>query len=212
MSATLEKKFSTVYEYLKEDPEKNLSGNFGKAISKPYTIVGLEGIEEKLKTKFEKGRKEVPPSAPKTKPDEAVSLVMKEHYGKSHMEAERIKAEHQESMAAENCIGDLLERYLASVLESSGWVWCSGEFVRAVDFIKKDGEEWRLLQVKNRSNTENSSSKKIRAGTKIEKWCRIDAYTGKTFWDTFPDDEIKSKLSEDGFQKFCINYLKSFRQ
>jgi hypothetical protein len=28
---------------------------------------------------------------------------------------------------------DLLERYLASVLEPMGWIWCSGTMVKSVE-------------------------------------------------------------------------------
>ena len=40
----------------------------------------------------------------------------------------------------------------------AGWIWCSGTSVKAVDFIHYDekNNEWNLLQVKNRDNTENS--------------------------------------------------------
>lgn len=73
-------------------------------------------------------------------------------------------------MASENIVGDLLERYLAEKLEPCGWIWCSGTSVKAVDFIHYDNEkdEWGLLQVKNRDNTENSSSSKIRDNTPIK--------------------------------------------
>ena len=51
-------------------------------------------------------------------------------------------------MAAENNIGLLLERFIASVLEPIGWIWCSGSAVRAVDFIEPN--TGILLQIKNR--------------------------------------------------------------
>src|SRR6202453_1801536 len=56
----------------------------------------------------------------------------------------------------------------------AGWIWCSGTSVKAVDFIHYDekNNEWNLLQVKNRDNTENSSSSKIRDNTTIKKWFR----------------------------------------
>lgn len=208
---TIQQKFETIIEYIKLDPKNNLSGNFGKAISKPYTVEGVEGILDKLKDKFEKGRTPTPPTFPKTLPDEVVSLVMMEYYNKTQTEAEKIKVEHQESMSAENIVGELLERYLADVLEPLGWIWCSGDFVKAVDFIKKDGTEWKLLQVKNRSNTENSSSNKIREGTDIKKWFRINAYNGKTFWEDFPENNAKELLSEENFKKFVKKYIQNVK-
>jgi hypothetical protein len=208
---TIETKFQTIIEYIKFDPKNNLSGNFGKAISKPYTVTGVEGILDKLKEKFVSARIPSPPTFPKTLPDEVVSLVMKEYYDKTDKENEKIKIEHQESMSAENIVGELLEKYLASVLEPLGWVWCSGDFVKAVDFIKKEDSTWKLLQVKNRSNTENSSSNKIREGTDIEKWFRINAYNGKTFWEDFPEEKAKRLLSEENFKNFVKEYIQNIK-
>lgn len=51
-------------------------------------------------------------------------------------------------MAAENSIGLLLERFIASVLEPHGWIWCSGNIIRAVDLI--DPSSGTLLQIKTR--------------------------------------------------------------
>ena len=113
-----------------------------------------------------------------------------------------------EAMGAENFIGWILESYIASEAEPLGWVWCSGAIVRSVDFIRPmDGGNWRMLQVKNRSNSENSSSSKVRQGTSIEKWFRIYAYNGKTNWDTFPDPELRTKLSEESFRTYIIDYF-----
>jgi hypothetical protein len=108
-------------------------------------------------------------------------------------------------MAAENVTGSLLEEYIASVMEPLGWVWCSGKMVKASDFIKFPSVQTgkpHLLQVKNRSNSENSSSSAIRKGTTIDKWHRLEAETGVTRWDKFPDPQGKKSLSEAKFQEF----------
>ncbi|WP_088233116.1 SinI family restriction endonuclease [Bacillus cereus] len=84
-------------------------------------------------------------------------------------------------MSAENMNGSILEEYLAEVLEPYGWIWCAGATFRAIDFCHL-GEETILLQVKNKYNTENSSSSAIRSGTTIKKWNRLSrprAATGK---------------------------------
>ena len=47
------------------------------------------------------------------------------------------EAAHRESMAAENLIGLMLESYVATLLEPEGWIWCCGNTVRAIDFLKK---------------------------------------------------------------------------
>ncbi|MEH7459334.1 SinI family restriction endonuclease [Bacillus sp. JJ1127] len=76
-------------------------------------------------------------------------------------------------MSAENMNGSILEEYLAEVLEPYGWIWCAGSTFRAIDFCYL-GDEIILLQVKNKYNTENSSSSAIRSGTKIKKWNRLN--------------------------------------
>lgn len=79
---------------------------------------------------------------------------------------------HDLFMFAENNIGNLLEEYIDSKINGSGWIWCKGNTIHAVDFCYfKEGENGNknvitLLQVKNKNNTENSSSSKIRAEMK----------------------------------------------
>ena len=129
-------------------------------------------------------------------------------------QTEQIKVEHQLSMSAENLVGALLERYIAQVLEPHGWIWCAGDFVRAIDFIKynQSTKLWEAVQVKNRDNTENSSSSAIRQGTTIEKWFRTYSKPSKkratnTNWENFPEEEFRDQLSEDGFLQFIRDYL-----
>ncbi|GIW33655.1 SinI family restriction endonuclease [Meiothermus sp.] len=113
---------------------------------------------------------------------------------------------HRISMAAENLLGELLERYIAERLEPYGWVWCAGNTVRSVDFLRQDLSI--ALQIKNRDNSENSSSSAIRAGTNIQKWFRIYSKTGKTNWENFPFGE---GLSEEDFHRYIQNYAKSLK-
>lgn len=150
------------------------------------------------------------PKAPDTVPDEMVSVILNTYFGIPAAELPRVQREHSLSMGAENLVGDLLERYLASVLEPLGWIWCSGAIVKAVDFIKPPSENqpsWRLLQVKNRDNSENSSSSAIRLGTDIEKWHRTFSKRHGSNWEAFPDQSLKSQLSEIDFKSFVRNYL-----
>lgn len=107
---------------------------------------------------------------------------------------------HRLSMAAENLIGILLERYLAECLEKKGWIWACGEALRAVDFFLP-GDPPVLLQVKNRSNSENSSSAAIRLGTDIKKWYRIKAESGQTNWEKLQKD-TGAIVSEEDFYAF----------
>jgi hypothetical protein len=154
------------------------------------------------------------PSPPSTVPDEMVSLILVSYFGISQADVERVKKEHLLSMGAENLVGELLERYLASVMEPKGWIWCSGSMVKAVDFIKPPlvaGQPWRLLQVKNRDNSENSSSSAIRVGTKIEKWHRTFSRKSGSNWAEFPDGNLRQNLSETEFKKFVQTYLGNLR-
>lgn len=88
---------------------------------------------------------------------------------------------------AQNVQGNLLEEYIDSIISNYGWIWCKGNTVNKVDFINSNGSY--LLQVKNKHNTENSSSSTVRNGTNIEKWYRLDSrkngniYIPVTRWD-----------------------------
>lgn len=85
--------------------------------------------------------------------------------------AESGEKNHNLFMSAENIQGNLLEEYIASKVRPYGFLWCEGNTLRAVDFCNSDGS--LFLQIKNKSNTENSSSSNIRAGTPIKKWFRL---------------------------------------
>lgn len=199
------KRFQTICAFLADNP--TLLSWRGNKKPDPTTQAGIV----QLATKFFGARsKQDWPAEPTTVPDEAVSIVMQAVYGYSAEQTARIKTEHQHAMSAENIVGSLLERYIASVMEPHGWVWCAGDFVKAVDFIKYQEAEggWQPVQVKNRDNTENSSSAAIRNGTEIDKWFRSFSKKDTTNWEKFPEPEFRDKLSEDGFRKFLRDYLK----
>lgn len=150
------------------------------------------------------------PAVPKTVPDHVVSVILNTVHGYSDAECEHIKLEHQHSMCAENCVGALLERYVDSALRSHGWSWCCGSFVKAIDFLAKNDEGlWLPVQIKNRDNTENSSSSSVRYGTDIVKWFRSFSRTGKTNWGALPHDMGDYGLSEEGFIQFVEAYLEA---
>lgn len=119
-------------------------------------------------------------------------------------------------MSAENKNGVLLEAYLATILEPLGWIWCAGQTYRAIDFCYL-GEEPILLQVKNKYNTENSSSSAIRNGITIKKWNRLNkpqVTTGKANpienWKALreivnPSNEVRQLLSEESYLDFIRN-------
>lgn len=202
-----EKQFELIIKFLHENPTR-LSCR-----SKKANTCSDEGIAF-LKKKFITAKtKKLTLSQPKTTPDIAVSEILKTTQGYSNEEAANIAKEHQLSMAAENLVGALLELYIASILEKHGWVWCAGDFVKAIDFIKYNEKEriWETVQVKNRDNTENSSSSAIRNGSDIKKWFRSYSKPSKngnpTNWENFPEKEFRNLLSEEGFQHFIKTYL-----
>ena len=113
---------------------------------------------------------------------------------------EKIFENHAMGMSIENNIGSLLEDYIALHLEPKGWIAAWGSALKAVDFYEPKGN--KFLQVKNRSNSENSSSMSVRKGTDIKKWYRINAQTGKTYWSELEKITGVSGISEEGFFAF----------
>jgi hypothetical protein len=198
--------FSQVCNFLADNPN-SISWRSKKNVPSVETQEGLEILAKRYFSAYNKSDF---PAVPGTVPDEMVSVVMQEAYGYSIEQCEKIKIEHQHSMCAENCVGALLERYLDSVLRSHNWHWCCGDFVKAIDFVSKtDDGKWLALQIKNRDNSENSSSSAIRSGTEIEKWFRSFSKTGKTNWNSLPQLMQGYDLSEQGFITFVKSYLKA---
>jgi hypothetical protein len=174
---------------------------------------GVEHVKSLAKT-YHKARSPNRPEKPQTVPDPLVSFILEHYFEVPEQNLEQASNEHQLAMAAENMVGDLLERYLAKILEPTGWIWCAGSIVKSVDFIKPPLPEsniWTVLQIKNRDNSENSSSSAIRKGTMIEKWFRTYSKTGKTNWHSFPDEAQRTKLSEEKFQAFVKKYLEGLK-
>jgi len=207
VDARLAEKFASVVVFLAAYPSAAaaLRGSNAPAIGSAEYIA-------RQAVAFAQARQPRAPQPPTTIPDEVVSLILVEYFDIAHKDVERIKREHALSMGAENLVGDLLERYLASVLEPNGWVWCSGAMVRAADFIKpplQRSGSWRLLQVKNRDNSENSSSSKIREGTSIEKWHRTFSRKACSNWSAFPDESLRQQLSESHFKDFVRDFLRA---
>lgn len=203
-----DKSFVKIIEFLRDNPEK-FSKSRSHSLFNEDDINALYGIY--LSAKHQKIRL----VEPRTIPDEAVSVLLKATFGYGDEALERIKREHQYSMAAENMVGYLLELYISTVMEKHGWIWCAGDFVRAVDFIKKNNNGmWDAVQIKNRDNTENSSSSAIRNGTDIKKWFRSYSRASvrrlsNTNWERFPEEEFRGSLSEEGFMNFIEEYIAS---
>lgn len=139
-----------------------------------------------------------------TMPDPVLNEVLQAFFNKGPSELAAIEVHHRQSMAAENLVGGLLERYISTLLEAKGWVWCCGNTMKAMDFLKDDPADTQLLQIKNRDNSENSSSSAVRSGTLIKKWFRIRSKTGATNWQKLPENE-RGILTEQGFYKFVAD-------
>lgn len=121
-----------------------------------------------------------PPSRRTAKPksactDPAIKVIVKAAQGLAEADASSGAAIHNLFMSAENIQGNLLEEYISEKTRPYGFLWCCGNVLRAIDFCNSNGTFF--LQVKNKSNTENSSSSNIRAGTAIEKWHRLGTRT-----------------------------------
>jgi len=202
VNASLQKEFATVTKFL-DDFREFRPARISRA------SYGTKQYFEDLATSFVRGRQPIAPEPPATVPDPLVSVIMREYFRLPRADLERAKREHKLSMASEGIVGVLLERYIASEIEPLGWVWCSGEVVKSIDFVKQRGVGWQMLQIKNRDNSENSSSAAIRRGTSIEKWYRTKSRTGATMWADFPDSSCRRHLSERGFHKFTARYLAS---
>ena len=131
--------------------------------------------------------------------------------------AKEIMYAHRISETIEGKIGALLEEYIQEKLYAHGWYNAWGATVNKVDFVSK---EYQLLQVKNRDNTLNSSSKSVFDGTTIKVWWRMNSKNGSTFWSDLNeftglnkklfDKKIKAKdlLNEQEFQKFVKKVIK----
>ncbi|MBW4659166.1 MAG: SinI family restriction endonuclease [Drouetiella hepatica Uher 2000/2452] len=161
---------------------------------------------KKYKNSFERRVSQRVSNPPGTVADSIVETIIKARLtGLTITHLEQIKYAHRLSMSAENIQGLLLEEFLAEQLADFGWFCCWGEVLRHVDFCHKDGS---LLQIKNRSNSENSSSSRVRINQPIEKWYRVDAQTGNFQWSYFNQKHNTDQFSEESFVEFVRKTLK----
>ena len=179
----------------------------------PEDVSGINGSPklsgkwiEKKANAFVNQRYTNKPSTTLNIPDPLITTISQDYFDIENESLEELLVHHKIAMAAENVTGSLLEEYIATVMESLDWIRCSGTLITGTDFIKfpkVSGNKPVLLQIKNRSNSENSSSASIRKGTTIEKWYRLEAETGVTRWDEFPEADAKKLLSEAMFHEFA---------
>lgn len=163
-------------------------------------------------TKFVEGFKNRPSvrisGETKTKADRVIDQVIRGRIKNiTDKRLDDIRFAHKISMGAENIIGAILEEYIHWALWKYGWSICWGNCFKAVDLCSREG---KLIQIKNKSNTENSSSNKIRVGTEIQKWYRMNANTGVFCWDKLmqmtkcPNGTLSEEQFE-GFARLLIN-------
>lgn len=202
---TLNEEFETIKEFA--ETNKDMFPDGGNVLffrSKKYKYFSDEHLSV-LKDKFVNsrnfGNKDVA-----TIPDNAVYSYIKKKFDKNDEEIKTIKEHHNMSMGVEDLIGHRLEEYIYSEAGNNNWIWCSGNVLRSIDFIKKetDGDviNWKMLQVKNSDNSENSSSKNIRKGTKIKHWFRRFSKQNKHNWEKLHEILEIETLTEENFIKF----------
>ena len=162
--------------------------------------------------------KDIIPSIPLTFSDPLVSVILEGYYKVEKKNLEKIAYQHKLSMASENIVGEYLELYISSKTHKNrSWVHCGDSLVIGTDFVKYDNKEWQFLQIKNRYNSENSSSARIRKtlkkeyGIEIKKWYRTRK-DGTDNWSVFPDKNLPDKqlsklFSEEDFRNFIFSYL-----
>jgi hypothetical protein len=198
--SNLEKEFKIILEFEKDNP-----GSLSypkKAKYKRLDIDHQNFLKKKLKTSRNKSF-----SITKTAPDNAVYQFLKKKFNYTDEEIKLVIKYHNAAMGAENIIGHYLEEFINQNLINKNWVWCSGSILDKIDFIQKINDKtdlkWRAFQVKNSSNTENSSSKTVRNNTQIEMWFRRVANKKNTFkWEEIQKITGCNNLNEEEFLKF----------
>lgn len=203
--------FTKTVSYLKEHPSE-LS-------SKSDFEDNEKGISSLAKKYFNALNRIDIPKSSKTKPDEIISYIIRIKMELKDPNARNINAviqkmqdHHREMMSIENAVGLLLERYIYSKTRFHQWSWVCGSCIQAVDFINKTGKSWELLQVKNRSNTENSSSQKVRNNTTIRKWFRSNAGNNEvTNWPKLNEIMKVNVFSEEDFKEFVCKYFHKYQ-
>ena len=212
---TLDEEFKIIKEFEKKNRNMFLKGKpFYTFRSKNFVYGNKEHIK-KLKEKFVNGRKEKESNETDIIPDFAVYEYIKTKYNLDDEKKETVKKHHNIAMDAENKMGHYLEEYIYNNIKSENWVWCTGDILRSIDFIKKTKnnkkEPWFALQVKNSDNSENSSSNKVRKGTKIKikHWFRRFSKKNKTNWDKLVEITGCEKLSNENFLEFLRGKAKN---
>ena len=152
--------------------------------------------------------------------DPAVQMLVQTFKNYTQNQTYEAQKTHNLFMSAENVQGNLLEEFIATKIRPYGFLWCMGEILRSTDFCNQNGT--CLLQIKNKYNTENSSSSNIREGTTIKKWYRLKKKITNGVpipdfrWDLLNDivnqnateqNEMQCSISEQDYQEFLRNTI-----
>jgi len=166
------------FEIIKEFVEEG-NANFLKPKSDKYKANSKDHLK-KLKEYFLNARpenkKKRKPS--KTQNDEILWEFIKSKYDLTDDKVKEYSKFHKIAMTYETILGSFLEEFVYINLKDLGWIWCSGNIVQDIDFIKKNTDEkntnynWVSLQIKTSDNTENAPASRVRDGTSILKWYR----------------------------------------
>jgi hypothetical protein len=171
-----------------------------------------------------------PPSTRQAEPKSSCSdpsitnivKIIKEIPEEDNDEIQTYEKIHNLFMSAENVQGNLLEEYISQNVRPYGFIWCQGTVLKSIDFCNTSGT--LLLQIKNRSNTENSSSLRVRDGTTIEKWYRLGTRsihhvkTPTYKWDKLNslidhfqtlDNDQPCSMCEEDYQAFLTRIARS---
>ncbi len=176
-------------------------------------------MKQNTEIKFNRGLAKIGnyQTSPNPQPwDKAWSVILKTKFPETELPDDfQMAFINSYKKTAEQIGGNILEHYIDSIIQKDGWVWAIGEVVSHTDFLKKENNgSWKLLQIKARFNTENSSQKNSRAsmvretGQEIEHWYRFKQ-NGGTNWANFPELSSNLEINEEGFLNFIINNVNS---
>ena len=212
---TLDEEFKIIEEFVKDG-----NANFLKPKSDKYKANSKDHIK-KLKEYFSNARpenkKKRKPS--KTQNDEVLWEFIKSKHDLSDNQVKEYSKFHKLAMTYETILGSFLEEFVYLNLKDLGWIWCSGNIIQDIDFIKKTKDEdntkynWVSLQIKTSDNTENAPASRVRDGTSILKWYRrFSKDSTKDNWGELiklvsenneeTEKIIKEKLTDEKYKEF----------
>ena len=210
---TLDEEFEIIKEFVNTG-----EGFFRKPTSKSKNKYGDDTHLKSLQKSFKKSRNaSISIKEPQTVTDDALWEYIKLQKNLTDEKISELAKYHKIAMSIETKLGSLLERFIYNYIQKHNWIWCSGNIIQDIDFIKKNTDDdenvkWISLQVKNSDNSENDASSRVRDGTNIKKWFRrFSKVKDKDNWKELVnlvnenDKELANELTEENY----IKYLKS---